>query len=133
VAEAVGALLSGKMRMRSDNGEARFQDGQRIWHSTICSWRKQPYLCALQDYLAGQVRAPIVQWRIGLDGAGSTGWISSVFNMTQGIATAMAERRHSPSHAVEDPRLFFVARNHSSASTQARAGDRWIADGRSSA
>jgi hypothetical protein len=44
-------------------------------------------------------------------GAGSTGWISSVFNMAGGLATAMGgtplERIHMD---WEDPRLFFVAR-----------------------
>ena len=44
-------------------------------------------------------------------GAGCTGWISSVFNMTAGLAALSGVRGVKPVHLDwEDPRLFFVVR-----------------------
>ena len=133
VAEAVGALLNGKMRMREVTmAEARFQDGQRmlafndlfIGASSHVSAR---YKITLHDKIEYQSSSGILV----STGAGSTGWISSVFNMTQGIATAMGGKAPEAIHMQwEDPRLFFVAREpfiskHSSAGIVTG----WIADG----
>jgi len=133
VAEAIGALLSGKMRIGEVTmAEARFQDGQRmlafndlfIGASSHVSAR---YKITLRDKVEHQSSSGVLV----STGAGSTGWISSVFNMTQGITTALGGKAPEPIHMQwEDPRLFFVAREpfiskHSSAGLVTG----WIADG----
>jgi NAD kinase len=133
VGEAVGALLNGKVRIREITmAEARFQDGQ--------------HMLAFNDFFLGASSHVSARYKITLNGkseyqsssgvlvstgAGSTGWISSVFNMTQGMAAAMGGNAPQPIRMPwEDPRLFFVAREpfisrHSSAGVVAG----WISDG----
>jgi len=133
VGEAVGSLFAGKIRVREVTmAEARFQDGQRI--------------LAFNDLFLGASSHVSARYKITLNdrseyqsssgvlvstGAGSTGWVSSVFNMAQGMAAAMGGKAPQPIHMQwEDPRLFFVAREpfisrHSSAGVVAG----WIADG----
>ena len=133
VGEAVGALLSDKIRIREITmAEARFQDGQ--------------LMLAFNDLFLGASSHVSARYKITLGdrsefqsssgvlvstGAGSTGWISSVFNMAQGMAAAMGGKAPQPVQMQwEDPRLFFVAREpfisrHSSAGVVAG----FIADG----
>lgn len=135
---AVGTVLSGKARTRAVTmAEARFSDGQR--------------LLAFNDLFLGARSHVSARYRIAVDGkseqhsssgvlvstgAGSTGWISSVFNMVGGVSAAMGGAGCAAGCAAarmgwEDPRLFFVAREpfvsrHSTAALVAG----WIADGR---
>jgi NAD kinase len=133
VGEAVGALLNGKVRIREITmSEARFQDGQ--------------HMLAFNDFFLGASSHVSARYKISLNGkseyqsssgvlvstgAGSTGWISSVFNMAQGMVAAMGGNAPQPIRMQwEDPRLFFVAREpfisrHSSAGIVAG----WISDG----
>ena len=92
--------------------EARLQDGQCI--------------LAFNDLFIGASSHVSARYKITLEGktehqsssgilvstgAGSTGWISSVFNMTSSIATAMGGTPLQGIHMDwEDPRLFFVTR-----------------------
>ena len=131
---AVGTVLSGKARTRAVTmAEARFSDGQR--------------LLAFNDLFLGARSHVSARYRIAVDGkseqhsssgvlvstgAGSTGWISSVFNMVGGVSAAMGGVGCAAARmGWEDPRLFFVTREpfvsrHSTAALVAG----WIADGR---
>ena len=123
VGEAVMAVLNGKASMREVTmAEARLQDGQRILAfndlfigaSNHVSAR---YTITFHDKKEQQSSSGILV----STGAGSTGWISSVFNMTRGISGAMGGEAPQGIHMDwEDPRLFFVTREpfvskHSSA------------------
>jgi NAD kinase len=124
VGDAVAAVLRGRGRVREVTlAEARFSDGQR--------------LLAFNDLFIGASSHVSARYRITAQGksedqsssgilvstgAGSTGWISSVFNMAGGLATALGGKSPQPVRMDwEDPRLFFVTREpfvsrHSSAS-----------------
>jgi NAD kinase len=133
VAEAVGALLSGKIRMREVTmAEAQFQDGQRMLAFNDLFLGASSHVSARYKItLQGKSEHQSSSGVLVSTGAGSTGWISSVFNMTQGITTALGGKAPEPIHMQwEDPRLFFVAREpfiskHSSAGLVTG----WIADG----
>ena len=133
VAEAVGALLGGKMRMREVTmAEALFQDGQRMLAFNDLFLGASSHISARYKITAqGKSEHQSSSGVLVSTGAGSTGWISSVFNMTQGIAAAMGGKASEPIHMEwEDPRLFFVTREpfiskHSSAGLVTG----WIADG----
>lgn len=131
---AVGRVLSGRAAIREVTmAEARFQDGQRV--------------LAFNDLFLGASSHISARYRITLEGksevqsssgilvstgAGSTGWMSSVFNMACGMASAMGGHAPEPVRmGWEDPRLFFVTREpfvsrHSTAAIVAG----WIAEGR---
>ena len=113
VPDAIASVLGGKGRMREVTmAEARLQDGQCI--------------LAFNDLFIGASSHVSARYKITLEGktehqsssgilvstgAGSTGWISSVFNMTSSIATAMGGTPLQSIHMDwEDPRLFFVTR-----------------------
>ena len=131
--EAIDLVLRGKERVREVTmAEARFADGQR--------------LLAFNDLFIGATSHVSARYRVTLagrwedqsssgvlvsTGAGSTGWISSVFNMAGGLAAALGGQRPERVRMDwEDSRLFFVAREpfisrHSTAALVAG----WIADG----
>jgi NAD kinase len=113
VPDAIASVLGGKERMREVTmAEARLQDGQCI--------------LAFNDLFIGASSHVSARYKITLEGktehqsssgilvstgAGSTGWISSVFNMTSSIAMAMGGTPLQRIHMDwEDPRLFFVTR-----------------------
>ena len=123
VNEAVTTVLNGKASMREVTmAEARLQDGQRILAfndlfigaSNHVSAR---YTIMFHDKKEQQSSSGILV----STGAGSTGWISSVFNMTRGISATMGGEAPQGIHMDwEDQRLFFVTREpfvskHSSA------------------
>lgn len=133
VRDAIANVLSGKEHVREVTmAEARLQDGQ--------------YILAFNDLFIGASSHVSARYKITVQskteyqsssgvlvstGAGSTGWISSVFNMAGGLAMAMGGK---PAQSIrmdwEDPRLFFVAREpfisrHSSAELVTG----WIGDG----
>jgi NAD kinase len=119
----MAAILSGKERIREVTmAEARFQDGQSILAFNdlfigASSHVSARYKITLQGKTEHQSSSGILV----STGAGSTGWISSVFNMAGGLAAAMGGKPLQAIHMDwEDPRLFFVAREpfvsrHSSA------------------
>jgi len=130
--DAIDAVTRGRERTREVTmAEASFADGQR--------------LLAFNDLFIGAASHVSARYRVTLagrsedqsssgilvsTGAGSTGWISSVFNMAGGLADACGGQRPQPIHMDwEDPRLFFVTREpfisrHSSAAIVAG----WISD-----
>jgi hypothetical protein len=130
VHEAVAETLRGRAKTREVTmAEAQLNDGQRV--------------LAFNDLFIGASTHVSARYRIALDGkseqqsssgilvstgAGSTGWISSVFNMARGLGQSRVDRVQMP---WEDPRLFFVTREpflsrHSAASLL----NGYIADGR---
>jgi hypothetical protein len=109
VGQAVGETMRGRAKMREVTmAEACLNDGQRvlafndlfIGASTHVSAR---YKITLQGKSEQQSSSGILV----STGAGSTGWISSVFNMVRGLGQSNVERVQM---AWEDPRLFFVTR-----------------------
>lgn len=130
---AVTSVLSGNARGRAVTlAEAVLGDGQR--------------LLAFNDLFIGARSHVSARYRIGLGtaaevqsssgvlvstGAGSTGWMSSVFNMAAGVA-AFTGRACDPGPRLEweDPRLLFAVREpfksrHSAVDTVAG----WVAPG----
>jgi hypothetical protein len=126
-ANAVRAVITGSARMRKVTlGEVRLGDGQR--------------LLAFNDFYLGAQTHVSARYRIAIGsaaeeqsssgvlvstGAGATGWLSSVFNMTRGVADTFgadtAARVTAPSLAWEDPRLVYIVREPF-ASRHSRAG-----------
>jgi len=110
---AVARTLEGRARSRSVTmAEARLADGQR--------------LLAFNDLFIGVKSHTSARYRISCNGAtepqsssgvivstgaGSTGWLSSVFNMAAGVAAAFGGGRVEPVRlGWEDHRLVFVVR-----------------------
>jgi hypothetical protein len=133
VRNVMETVLSGREHRREVTmAEARLQDGQRllafndlfIGASTHVSAR---YRITLQSTSEHQSSSGILV----STGAGSTGWISAVFNMAGGLAAALGGQRPQPVRMDwEDARLFFVAREpfisrHSTADLVTG----WIGDG----
>lgn len=110
---AIEQAIIGKCRIRSVTlAEARLNDGQR--------------LLAFNDLFLGAQSHVSARYRIRWDktdepqsssgvlvstGAGSTGWVSSVFNMASGVAALAGGHTVKPVHLNwEDRRLLFVVR-----------------------
>jgi NAD kinase len=112
--DAVTRTLAGRARMREVTlAEARLADGQR--------------LLAFNDLFIGARTHVSARYALSVDGArfetqsssgvlvstgaGSTGWLSSVFNMAAGVAAFLGTTPALPPPlAWEDPRLCFVVR-----------------------
>jgi hypothetical protein len=109
----VGLTVEGKARLRRVSmAEAALADGQR--------------LLAFNDLFIGAKTHVSARYRIGFGkasepqsssgvivstGAGSTGWLSSVFNMTAGVAASFGGKAARPVRLDwEDRRLAFVVR-----------------------
>jgi hypothetical protein len=112
---AVRKVLAGRARYREVNmAEANLPDGQR--------------LLAFNDLFIGSRSHVSARYRLEYKahsepqsssgvlvstGAGSTGWLSSVFNMAAGLGKVFSANKQPPSPARltwEDPRLVFVVR-----------------------
>jgi NAD kinase len=113
VQTTIGQVLEGRAKMRSITlAEARLNDGQR--------------LLAFNDLFLGAHTHVSARYRIRWQkkeepqsssgvlvatGAGSTGWMSSVFNMTSGVAALWGGQASKPLRLDwEDRRLLFVVR-----------------------
>lgn len=112
--DALQCVLSGKHRVRNVTlAEARLQDGQQM--------------LAFNDFFVGVRSHVSARYKLTVNGrteshsssgvliatgAGSTGWMSSVFNMASGIAAAQdPERRIEPQRLKwDDPRLLWAVR-----------------------
>lgn len=113
VRAAVARVLGGKARLRSITlAEARLADGQRLLAFNDLYVGARSHVSARYTLRAGG-RAEI-QSSSGVlvsTGAGSTGWLSSVFNMAAGVSAFTGGAAGAPVHlAWEDPRLVFVVR-----------------------
>ncbi len=113
---AVDRVASGRARVREVTlAEARLADGQRLLAFNDLLLGAQTHVSA--RYRIGWGGAPEPQSSRGVlvsTGAGSTGWLSSVFNMAAGVGALFGG---GAPHAVakvtmewEDPRLAFVVR-----------------------
>jgi NAD kinase len=110
---AVEAVLAGTARLREVTlAEAALADGQRLLAFNDLFVGARSHVSARYRIHAGGVaEAQSSSGVLVSTGAGSTGWMSSVFNMARGIAsftggTAGGEARM----AWDDPRLLFAVR-----------------------
>ncbi|MBI4676228.1 MAG: NAD+ kinase [Elusimicrobia bacterium] len=107
------AVLEGRSRLREVTmAEARLSDGSRLLAFNDLFIGPRSHVSA--KYVLGHGTRRERQSSSGLivsTGAGSTGWLSSVFNMSAGLAAAFGGAAAPPVRlAWEDPRLVFVVR-----------------------
>jgi NAD kinase len=113
--EAVRKVLVGRARYREVTlAEASLSDGQRLLAFNDLFVGARTHVSSRYRICVGDGREE-VQSSSGVivsTGAGSTGWLSSVFNMVDGIAASLtgAQGVARPAFTWEDPRLFFVVR-----------------------
>jgi NAD kinase len=111
--EAVQRLVEGKAKIREITlAEARLNDGQRLLGFNDLFIGARSHVSARYRIGAGKVVEPQSSSGVLVStGAGSTGWLSSVFNMAAGIAAFTGGKTGTPPHlGWEDPRLVFVVR-----------------------
>jgi hypothetical protein len=113
--------------------EASFSDGQRLLAFNDLFLGARSHVSARYRLtIEGKTEAQSSSGVLVSTGAGSTGWISSVFNMVGGVSAAMGGKGCEAARmGWDDPRLFFVTREpfvsrHSAAGLVAG----WIGDGR---
>ena len=110
---AVGKVIEGKARIREVTlAEIRLQDGQRLLAFNDLFIGARSHVSAL--YRINYGKKSEIQSSSGVlvsTGAGSTGWLSSVFNMASGVASFCGG---TPVKRIqmtwEDRRLFYVVR-----------------------
>ncbi|MGC4119108.1 MAG: NAD+ kinase [Myxococcales bacterium] len=110
---AVQRVLEGKARLRQITlAEARLSDGQRLLGFNDLYIGASTHVSA--RYRIGTGKLQEAQSSSGVlvsTGAGSTGWLSSVFNMAASLAAFTGGKSGQPMKlAWEDPRLVFVVR-----------------------
>jgi NAD kinase len=110
---AIENVFSGNCRIRSVTlAEARLNDGQRLLAFNDLFLGAQTHVSA--RYRIRWAKAEEPQSSSGVlvsTGAGSTGWVSSVFNMTSGVAALAGSHVVNPIRLDwEDRRLLFVVR-----------------------
>jgi len=110
---ALEEVISGKYRIRSVTlAEARLSDGQRLLAFNDLFLGAQTHVSA--RYRIRWAKAEEPQSSSGVlvsTGAGSTGWVSSVFNMASGVAALAGGHTVKPMRLDwEDRRLLFVVR-----------------------
>ena len=133
VRAAVTRTLEAKASVRAVTlAEARLADGQRLLAFNDLFIGARSHVSA--RYRIRGAQGEEAQSSSGVlvsTGAGSTGWLSSVWNMAAGVAAFTGGARgEAPSLPWDDPRLVFVVREpfasrHSSASIVAG----WVAEG----
>ena len=111
---AVRAVLTGKARYREVTlAEARLADGQRLLaFNELFVGCKTHVSARYRLTVNGRTEPQSSSGLIVSTGAGSTGWLSSVFNMAAGVFGAFAKGSTPPPLRMdwEDPRLFYVVR-----------------------
>jgi NAD kinase len=110
---AIQDVLSGKCRIRSVTlAEARLNDGQRLLAFNDLFLGAQTHVSARYRIRWAEGEEPQSSSGVLVStGAGSTGWVSSVFNMTSGVAALTGGHAVKPIRLDwEDPRLLFVVR-----------------------
>ena len=113
VVDAVRAALSGSARIKSVTlAEAKLNDGQRLLAFNDFYIGAASHISA--RYLLTSGRSSEPQSSSGVlvcTGAGSTGWISSVFNMAAGVARFLGSDLTTPQpFSWDDRRLFWAVR-----------------------
>lgn len=110
---AIARVLAGKARLRAITlAEARLADGQRLLAFNDLYIGARSHVSARYTLRArGRAEAQSSSGVLVSTGAGSTGWLSSVFNMAAGVAAFTGGAAGPPPHLTwEDPRLVFVVR-----------------------
>lgn len=113
VNRAVEAVFSGKCRIRAVTlAEARLNDGQRLLAFNDLLLGAQSHISARYRIRWDKIEEPQSSSGVLVStGAGSTGWVSSVFNMASGVAELVGSHRLRPIRLDwEDRRLLFVVR-----------------------
>ena len=113
VTRAVEAVFGRKCRIRAVTlAEARLNDGQKLLAFNDLFLGAQTHISARYRILWGKIEEPQSSSGVFVStGAGTTGWISSVFNMASGVAQLVGAQRLSPIRLDwEDRRLLFVVR-----------------------
>jgi NAD kinase len=110
---AVGRVLGGTARYREITlAEVRLADGQRLLGFNDLYLGARSHVSSRYTLAAGGRReAQSSSGVLVSTGAGSTGWLSSVFNMAAGIASFTGGSAGTPlALGWEDPRLVYVVR-----------------------
>ena len=110
---AIENVFSGNCRIRSVTlAEARLNDGQRLLAFNDLFLGAQTHVSARYRLRWAQAEEPQSSSGVLVStGAGSTGWVSSVFNMTSGVASLAGGHVVNPIRLDwEDRRLLFVVR-----------------------
>jgi NAD kinase len=110
---AVGKVIEAKANIRKVTlAEIKLQDGQRLLGFNDLFIGARSHVSALYRVTFGEKSE--IQSSSGVlvsTGAGSTGWLSSVFNMTSGVARFCGGTSVKPIRMPwEDPRLIYVVR-----------------------
>ncbi|HEY3354613.1 MAG TPA: NAD+ kinase [Polyangia bacterium] len=110
---AAGAVLAGRARVREVTmAEIRLNDGQRLLGFNDLFIGARTHVSArYRIRFAGAVEPQSSSGVLVSTGAGSTGWLSSVFTMAAGVAAlAGGQGGHALQLGWEDRRLVFVVR-----------------------
>jgi hypothetical protein len=112
-APAVERLVTGRAAIRATTlAEARLADGQRLLAFNDLFVGARSHVSARYTLRAGgRTETQSSSGVLIATGAGSTGWLSSMFNMAAGIAAFTGGSRGAPPQlGWEDPRLVYVVR-----------------------
>ena len=111
---AVHSVLQGKAKFRQVTlAEAHLADGQRLLAFNELFIGNRTHVSARYKLkIAGQSEPQSSSGILVCTGAGSTGWLSSVFNMAAGVAKVFSRAPAPPPMRLEweDPRLIYVVR-----------------------
>jgi len=110
---AVEQVIEGRCRIRAVTlAEARLNDGQRLLAFNDLFLGAQTHVSARYRVRWNKLEEPQSSSGVLVStGAGSTGWMSSVFNMTSGVAALVGSTKiKSMRLGWEDRRLLFVVR-----------------------
>lgn len=111
---AVRAVLQGKAKFREVTlAEAVLDDGQRLLAFNELFIGVRSHVSARYRLtIGGKTEAQSSSGLLVSTGAGSTGWLSSIFNMAAGVAALLGrpQLRQAIRYQWEDPRLVYVVR-----------------------
>jgi len=111
---AVRAVLQGKAPYREVTmAEAELADGQRLLAFNELFIGNRTHISARYRLsVAGKSEPQSSSGVLVCTGAGSTGWLSSIFNMASGVASVFGAKRDNKTIRLkwEDPRLVYVVR-----------------------
>lgn len=132
VRQAVKSVIATKCQVRKVTlAEAALNDGQRLLAFNDLFLGAQTHVSArYRISWGGRIEEQSSSGVLVSTGAGSTGWVSSAFNMASGIASFTGSTPIKPVRlAWEDPRLLFIVREpfisrHSAANIVAGVVDR---------
>lgn len=113
VTSTIDAVFSRKCQIRAVTlAEARLNDGQRLLAFNDLFLGAQSHISARYRVRWGKIEEPQSSSGVLVStGAGSTGWVSSIFNMASGVAELVGAHRLRPIRlGWEDRRLLFVVR-----------------------